>query len=152
MLVQHEVSKKALVTRDPDHCLDLGPKTLSKVPALAKVLDNAKEFLKFIKNDRIMEIRDKLVARGSIEACPAVNIFPDTRMYLAEDTLTSVIGQRPFALVCAGAEEYGLYHESRSTSGFNFHFPCMYNLVTLTLLLFKQRRSLHLMLHCPWAH
>jgi hypothetical protein len=127
MLVAHEVSKKALVIRDPDHCIDLGPKTLAGVPVLETLLNEAKQLLKFVKTDRINGILHTLMARGSIQHCPAVNIHPDTRMYLADETLASVIGQGPFILVVAGTEEYRLYHESRSSTG-EYYLPLFVNI------------------------
>jgi len=117
MLQDNERSRKAIVTRDPDHCIDLGAKSLAAVPFMETVLNDAKSLLRFVRIDRITGIKEKLIARGVIQPCPPAHIHPDTRMYLGHDTFASVLGQRPFVGILGGNAEYGEYHSSRPTAG-----------------------------------
>jgi hypothetical protein len=125
MLSVHEVSKKTIVTRDPSHCLDLGAKTLSAVPIVAAILEDAKTVIKLVKNDRVHGIRDKLISHGAIGPCPPPVIHPETRMYLAEETLRSAIGQRHFLAILGASPEYQTFHASRPNAG-TIHFKIFY--------------------------
>jgi len=58
-------TKKALVTRDPSHCLDLGPKDLAKLAdCIKKPLDDANKLVQFLNTDRIAGIQEEMEEGG----------------------------------------------------------------------------------------
>ena len=55
-LMEGGYSKKVVVTRDPSHCADLGPKDLVHDKFLSPVIDKAKDLIRFLNIDRIAHL------------------------------------------------------------------------------------------------
>ena len=96
LLRQKLVLYGIIVTRDPEHCLDLGPKDLAVEPTFLKpILENSIKLIKLVQNDRVGGIKKKLCDEGIITST-AATLHPDTRMYLVSETLKSAVGQKAF--------------------------------------------------------
>ena len=94
-------TKKALVTRDPSHCLDLGPKDLAKLAdCIKKPLDDANKLVQFLSTIWIAGIQEE-VEEGGLAKSPRIKPHPDTLMYLAADTAAGIVTARSFSWPCS---------------------------------------------------
>ena len=94
-----------IVTRDPAHCIDLGPKDLAIEEEFIKpVVDNMVALQKFILLDRINGIKKKLNDQGMISTTK-VSLYSDSRMYQISLTLKSAAGQKSFLQILGSREE-----------------------------------------------
>lgn len=106
--------KIMLVNRDGGHCIDLPCKNSAKRPCMKAVLDNAVALVKFVKKDVIWGIERELIESSVLSQMKSVNIWPETRFYLAADTLEGIMAHRPFFNIVAGQQGYIDHYNSRT--------------------------------------
>ena len=94
-----------IVTRDPAHCIDLGPKDFVLEGEVIKpVVDDTVALQKLVLLDRVNGIKQKLSNQGLVPKKKA-RIHSDTRMYQVSLTLESAAAQRSLLQILSSREE-----------------------------------------------
>ena len=101
-------------SRDPDHCLDLCSKDLTKTRVVTSVMHEAKEVRDFVKIDRIDSIRleyNQLVQ--AIDSIPTAINMCETRMNLCYDYIVASRNQHDFVKLLWGNSAFQEYFKER---------------------------------------
>jgi hypothetical protein len=103
----------AMVTRDPAHCIDLLSKDSAKTEAFKPLLQGCKLVIEFVNDDRINAIIQDIITKKGLDHIPKVSSFPETRFYLAGDTIDGCRGYKPVLDLIREWPAYQAYYNER---------------------------------------